>query len=431
LCEWRDSKKVAKVIDRSSSTSLEGVVTRRYYIHYLCFNRRMDEWVSEHKLVPYHDALTSAEQEDNDNVNGDGEPSLKKRKGGGEGNQYGVGEGETIHLIEPGHDEHEGMDEASIKEHEEVTKIKNINKIEIGRYIMDTWYFSPFPKEYYPDGVTDMMYFCEFCLKYYIHRAELTRHSSRCNLRHPPGNEIYRDGNIAMFEVDGGGSDKQHEYSQNLCYIAKLFLDHKTLYFDVDPFLFYVLCEISEKGYHLVGYYSKEKYSEQGFNLACILTLPCYQRKGYGSFLIDFSYMLSRKEEKIGSPEKPLSDLGLVSYRSYWCNRIMDLLEGLDKRRSEVSVWDICKMTSFMPDDVTSTLKFLNLIKYNNGLHCLVISPESMKFALTKFKRVLKQRTADIRKLHWTPLRLEAIKVDKWSIATYEQSQSEADTAGQ
>lgn len=46
-----------------------------------------------------------------------------------------------------------------------------------------------------------------------------------------------------MFEVDGG---EQKEYGQNLCSLAKLFLDHKTLYYDVDPFLFYVLCEVLE-----------------------------------------------------------------------------------------------------------------------------------------------------------------------------------------
>lgn len=45
-----------------------------------------------------------------------------------------------------------------------------------------------------------------------------------------------------MFEVDGG---EQKEYGQNLCSLAKLFLDHKTLYYDVDPFLFYVMCEVS------------------------------------------------------------------------------------------------------------------------------------------------------------------------------------------
>ena len=48
-----------------------------------------------------------------------------------------------------------------------------------------------------------------------------------------------------VFEVDGF---EERIYCQNLCYIAKLFLDHKTLYFDVDPFLFYVLCEVDERG---------------------------------------------------------------------------------------------------------------------------------------------------------------------------------------
>ena len=46
-------------------------------------------------------------------------------------------------------------------------------------------------------------------------------------------------------------------YCQNLCLLAKLFLDHKTLYYDVEPFLFYVLTQNDVKGCHLVGYFSK------------------------------------------------------------------------------------------------------------------------------------------------------------------------------
>ena len=47
-----------------------------------------------------------------------------------------------------------------------------------------------------------------------------------------------------------------------------------------------MMTETDDKGCHIVGYFSKEKDSAQGYNLACILTLPQYQRKGYGKLLI-------------------------------------------------------------------------------------------------------------------------------------------------
>jgi hypothetical protein len=144
-------------------------------------------------------------------------------------------------------------------------------------------------------------------------------------------------------------------YCQSLCLLSKLFLDHKTLYYDVDPFLFYVLCEVDEDGgllhgppqvgrsqtslkaiqpvhssrrtrcdhtecrhkqipgtaawtwfhpgasltpapgYHTVGYFSKEKNCQDHYNLACILTLPPFQKKGYGKFMISFAYQVGPK----------------------------------------------------------------------------------------------------------------------------------------
>ena len=48
---------------------------------------------------------------------------------------------------------------------------------------------------------------------------------------------------------------------------------------------------------------------------------------GYGKFLIALSYELSKVEETVGSPEKPLSDLGKLSYRSYWTWILLDVLK--------------------------------------------------------------------------------------------------------
>jgi len=49
------------------------------------------------------------------------------------------------------------------KEHEAITKIKYINKVQLGKYEIDTWYFSPFPAEYQKES---KIWICEYCLKY-------------------------------------------------------------------------------------------------------------------------------------------------------------------------------------------------------------------------------------------------------------------------
>lgn len=64
----------------------------------------------------------------------------------------------------------------------------------------------------------------------------------------------FRKEKLGVWEVDGR---RYKQYCQNLCLLAKFFLDHKTLYYDVEPFLFYVMTLNDSEGCHTVGYFSK------------------------------------------------------------------------------------------------------------------------------------------------------------------------------
>ena len=239
-----------------------------------------------------------------------------------------------------------------------------IKCIYFGGYEIDTWYAAPYPEEYSRNRV---LYICEFCLKYMSSDYVAWRHKLKCPAKHPPGDEIYREKSVSVFEVDGR---KNPVYCQNLCLLAKLFLGSKTLYYDVEPFLFYIMTEYDEFGCHFVGYFSKEKRPSSQNNVSCILTLPTHQRKGYGNLLIDFSYLLTRVEGKTGSPEKPLSDMGLVSYRNYW-RLVLSYL--LLNQKEPLSIIDISDRTGMTADDIVAALE---------ALRALVRDPVTKTYAL-------------------------------------------------
>ncbi|XP_029986099.1 histone acetyltransferase KAT7-like isoform X2 [Sphaeramia orbicularis] len=270
-----------------------------------------------------------------------------------------------------------------------------IKTMVFGRYELDTWYHSPYPEEYARLG---RLYMCEFCLKYMKSQTILRRHMAKCVWKHPPGDEIYRKGNISVFEVDG---KKNKIYCQNLCLLAKLFLDHKTLYYDVEPFLFYVMTEADTTGCHLVGYFSKEKNSFLNYNVSCILTMPQYMRQGFGKMLIDFSYLLSKVEEKVGSPERPLSDLGLISYRSYWKEVLLRYLNNFQGK--EISIKEISQETAVNPVDIVSTLQSLQMLKYWKGKHLVLKRQDLIDDWKAKETKRGNSKTIDPTALKWTP----------------------------
>lgn len=169
-------------------------------------------------------------------------------------------------------EENEGLDKESIAAHEEATKVKTISYIRLGKYKVNTWYYTPLPTGYHNIGT---LFFCEFCLNFMVNEQQFKIHMMNCQLNSPPGNEIYKDSekNLSVFEID---ANKDKTYCENLGYISKMFLDHKLLYYNLNPFLFYVLTENDKLGCHICGYFSKNRNQIDQFNLSCILVLPFF-----------------------------------------------------------------------------------------------------------------------------------------------------------
>ncbi|XP_050424206.1 histone acetyltransferase KAT7 [Adelges cooleyi] len=288
---------------------------------------------------------------------------------------------------------------ASEKIEEELKQLPNFKGtkyLEMGKYEMEVWYQSPYPEEY---TQVPKLYLCEFCLHYMKSKTVLFRHKLKCVWKHPPGDEVYRKDRISVWEVDG---KRFKIFCQNLCLLAKFFLDHKTLYYDVEPFLFYIMTTQDEDGCHIVGYFSKEKNSFLNFNVSCILTLPPYQRQGYGRLLIDFSYLLTRVEGKVGSPEKPLSDLGLISYRSYWKDVLLQYL--CDLGGKQLSIKDMSQELAINSYDIVSTLQALGMMKYWKGKHIILKKQDVIDEYLERSKRRGPEyKEIDGKCLRWHP----------------------------
>ena len=356
LCRWKDGKYYnAEVLQERSDPS------RQFYVHYADFNKRLDCWVEADQVD-----LSAVQQPD------EGNGMLTRRnKRRREETQQG--------------DQREDLSNPQLaqfeKEHEENTKIRNIDRVVLGHYEIQTWYYSPYLTKF---NHIPTLYICQFCLKYMRFGKTYREHISKCQIRRPPGKLVYRDQvsygkvkSISVWEVQGS----EHKlYCQNMCLLAKLFLDHKTLYYLVAPFKFYVLTEDIGKASHIVGYFSKE-IGNCEYNLACILVLPPHQQKGFGRLLIALSYELSKREKRIGTPERPLSDMGRVSYRSYWTDTILELL----RRRSNLNFKDITDETGIAKHDVMETLTSLGLAKYWKGQY--LMNPVDHKMIEEHFRK--------------------------------------------
>jgi len=165
---------------------------RQYYVHYVDFNKRLDEWVAHDRLdlsqveFPQNNnpKRRDSTQQNGGQSNGTVPSNKRKRKTRAEEvAEETLGEEQTEKrprstgsLIQNPHDDI-------------TTRIKNFEYIEMGKFRLRPWYFSPYPSELIVDG---LIYLCEFCLSFTKTKQQLKRHLSKCAVKSPPGKEIYR-----------------------------------------------------------------------------------------------------------------------------------------------------------------------------------------------------------------------------------------------
>lgn len=192
---------------------------------------------------------------------------------------------------------------------------------------------------------------------------------------HVAEQEAENQGEWSVWQVDG---EDEGLFCQNLSLFAKLFLDNKSVFFDVGGFHYFLLVHTtpgtpSEDGREsppskrqIVGFFSKEKLSWDNNNLACILVFPPWQRKGLGALLMGVSYEISRREGMLGGPEKPISDLGKKGYKRFWAGEIASWLLELDTGGDEEVVVDVdecSRATWIVPEDCLMVLREMGVVE--------------------------------------------------------------------
>ena len=113
------------------------------------------------------------------------------------------------------------------------------------------------------------------------------------------------------------------------------------------------------------------------------------------------SYELSIIEKKIGSPEKPLSDLGKYSYLAWWTQRIIEFIRECKKDKRQFTLKEMSEETGIKLEDIQDALERVNLIKKSQNQVYLCTEDSVIDSIYNSMGRPSLKVNLD--NLHWTP----------------------------
>jgi len=259
------------------------------------------------------------------------------------------------------------------QDYQKMTDTKFINNVYYDGLILKPQYWSPLPT--ICDNQHDMLYVCYNSLNFFENYKNYESLRSKHFKLPKFSKKIYEvelentssssTDKLEVLEMNPTKSKELHLYCQRLALFSKLFIDHKTLFFDnEESFIFYVLF-INDK---FVGYFSKESGEEENADynhLSCFVILPQYQKRGYGLFLASLADVIAQSLNEmklnelkknqdsgevnlagrilnltglVSGPEFPLSPSGRKTYFKYWKGKIAESIEAIiDQQRSPFS----------------------------------------------------------------------------------------------
>ncbi|KAG9310343.1 acyl-CoA N-acyltransferase [Chiua virens] len=330
------------------------------YVHYEGSDKRLDEWVPASELrrvEPDSDALpsgtTNGKRKREASTSRPASPTNSTRASSLDKTSL-----PDTHIVAIPQDTMVDED-FDVKHFKQMTAQRNFDKVNFGQWQIKTWYFSPYPL------------------------LELEPEESSA-VQGRPATPVLKIPNV---------NRRTHGRTSDLLVggIARSCLSGEKPVLWVCERCFKYMAEGSAWELHT------EKFSYDDYNLACIIVLPPYQRKGYGMLMIEFSYELSRRTGKVGTPERPLSDLGLRSYLTYWVatlirffrtRRLLTLQSSEDGviRRKRAKGWDgeISDVAStgsipYYTDEALNTLRRIETVSNPDGsatshvvVHCTI-----------------------------------------------------------